>query len=245
MADPMRLQKYMAHCGVASRRSCEAIIAEGRVRVNGGVVTRMGVTITPGVDTVEVDGRIIEPEKEKVHIALYKPEGYITTVSDPYGRPSVMDLIEELKDVRLYPVGRLDGDSRGLLLMTNDGAFAHRLTHPRFHVEKEYRAKVRGIPNERELDRLRNGGVELDGRPASPAKTWVEKVTGGTALCRIVIREGRNRQVRRMFDAVGHPVVELTRLRVGPVWLTGIEPGRWRHLTEDEIRALMRGRKDQ
>lgn len=245
MADPMRLQKYMAHCGVASRRSCEAIIAEGRVRVNGVVVTQMGVTVTPGADTVEVDGRIIEPEKEKVYIALNKPEGYITTVRDPYDRPSVMDLIEELDTIRLYPVGRLDGDSRGLLLMTNDGVFAHRLTHPRFHVEKEYRAKVRGIPNESELDRLRNGGVELDGRPAAPAKVWVENVKGGEAFCRVVIREGRNRQVRRMFDTVGHPVVELTRLRVGPVWLTGIEPGRWRHLKEEEIHALMRERKDR
>ena len=202
----------------------------------------MGFAVTPGADTVEVDGKAIAPEVEKVYIALHKPEGYITTVRDPYDRPSVMDLVSEFKDVRLYPVGRLDGDSRGLLLMTNDGDFAHRLTHPRFHVEKEYRAQVRGIPNESELDRLRNGGVELDGRPAAPAKVWVEKVTGGAALCRVVIREGRNRQVRRMFDAVGHPVVELTRLRVGPVWLTGIEPGKWRYLKEDEIHALTRGR---
>jgi pseudouridine synthase len=245
MADPMRLHKYMAHCGVASRRSCEAIIAEGRVRVNGSVITEMGIAVTPGVDTVEVDGKTINPEAETVYIALNKPEGYITTVSDPYDRPSVMDLIKELDDVRLYPVGRLDGDSRGLLLMTNDGDFAHRLTHPRFHVEKEYRAHVRGIPNEIELDRLRNGGVELDGRPVSAAKIWVEKVTGGAALCRVVIREGRNRQVRRMFDAVGHPVLELTRLRVGPVWLTGIEPGHWRYLDENEVRTLMRGRSEE
>ena len=245
MAESMRLHRYMAHCGVASRRSCEAIIAEGRVRVNGGVVTEMGVTVEPGVDTVEVDGQVIEPEAEKVYIALNKPEGYITTVSDPYDRPSVMDLIRELTDVRLYPVGRLDGDSQGLLLMTNDGNFAHRLTHPRFHVEKEYRALVRGIPNESELDRLRNGGVELDGRPTAPARVWVETVRGGAALCRTVIREGRNRQVRRMFDAVGHPVLELTRLRVGPVWLTGINPGQWRYLKEDEIHALMRGRSGQ
>jgi len=245
MADPMRLHKYMAHCGVASRRSCEMIIAAGRVRLNGHVVTGMGVTVTPGTDTVEVDGKSINPEAEKVYIALNKPEGYITTVSDPYDRPSVMDLIKALSDVRLYPVGRLDYDSRGLLLMTNDGAFAHTLTHPRFHVEKEYRAHVRGIPNETELDRLRNGGVELDGRPAAPANVYVENVTGGDALCRAVIREGRNRQVRRMFTAVGHPVVELTRLRVGPVWLTGIDPGHWRHLKEEEIHALMRGRIDR
>jgi len=245
MAEPMRLHKYMAHCGVASRRSCEGIIAEGRVRVNGNIVTGMGVTVTPGADTVEVDGKTIKPEGEKVYIALNKPQGYITTVSDPYDRPSVMDLIRELQDIRLYPVGRLDYDSQGLLLMTNDGDFAHRLTHPRFHVEKEYRAYVRGIPNEAELDRLRNGGVKLDGRATAPAKVWVENTKGGDGLCRIVIREGRNRQVRRMFDAVGHPVIELTRLRVGPVWLTGLEPGQWRHLGTEEIHALMRGRKDR
>ena len=244
MADPMRLQKYMAHCGVASRRSCETIIAKGRVRVNGDIVTEMGISVTPGVDTVEVDGNIITPEPEKVYIALHKPEGYITTVSDPYDRPSVMDLVKELDNVRLYPVGRLDYDSRGLLLMTNDGDFAHHLTHPRYHVEKAYRVKVRGIPNESELDRLRNGGGELDGRPTAPANVWVETVTGGDAHCRVVIREGRNRQVRRMFDAVGHPVTELTRLRVGPVWLTDIEPGQWRYLTKDEIRALMSGRSE-
>lgn len=242
MAEPMRLHKYMASCGVASRRSCEAMIAEGRVRVNGEVVTGMGVLVTPGVDTVEVDGKPVEPAGEMVYIALYKPEGYITTVSDPFGRSSVMDLVRDLSDVRLFPVGRLDSDSRGLLLMTNDGEFTNRLTHPRFHVEKEYRVLVRGIPNETELSRLRNGGVELDGRPTAPARVWVEAAKKNTALCRIVIREGRNRQVRRMFEQVGHPVTELTRIRIGPVWLKGIEPGKWRYLHNDEVNALMRGR---
>lgn len=234
--EPVRLHKYMAHCGVASRRHCEKIIAEGRVRVNGTVVTEMGVSIAPG-DVVEVDGKSIAPEERLVYIALYKPEGFITTVTDPYGRSSVMDLVKELNDVRLYPVGRLDSDSSGLLLMTNDGRFAHKLTHPRYHVEKEYRARVRGIPNEPEMDRLR-AGVELDGRKTAPAKAWVEKTQGGDALCRVVIHEGRNRQVRRMFDTIGHPVTALTRLREGPVWLTGLTPGQWRDLRAEEIEAL-------
>lgn len=238
--EPMRLHKYMAHCGVASRRHCERIISEGRVRINGAVVTAMGVGVAPG-DVVTVDGKPITPAERMVYIALHKPAGYITTVSDPYNRPSVMEFVKDLSGVRLYPVGRLDSDSEGLLLMTNDGDFANTLTHPRYHVEKEYRVRVRGIPAEPAMDRLRTG-VELDGRATAPARAWVEAVKGGNAICRIVIREGRNRQVRRMCDAVGHPVTALTRLRVGPVWLTGIEPGKWRHLTREEVEALRQGR---
>ena len=203
----MRLQKYMAMCGVAARRKCEEIIAAGRVAVNGETITQMGTQVEDG-DVVTLDGRIITPEEEKRYILYHKPAGEVTTVSDDKGRETVMDRFADFP-VRLYPVGRLDYDSEGLLLLTNDGELAQRLTHPSCEVDKVYLARVTGNPSNDALDRLRRG----------------------------VYMEG-NRQVRRMFDSVGHKVLLLRRVRFGPLELGDLRRGEWRELSAEEIARL-------
>ena len=229
-AEGERLQKVMASAGVGSRRICEDLIFEGRVTVNGEVAI-LGRRIDVDADLVEIDGAPIPVRPGLVHYLLNKPRGVVTTASDPQGRPTVVDLVPT--EPRVFPVGRLDVDTEGLLLLTNDGALTHRLTHPSFGVEKEYVAEVQGRPSRGAIRALREG-VELDDGMTAPAKVSLS----GPSLLAIVIHEGRNRQVRRMCEHVGHPVTRLVRTRIGPIADRSLKPGEWRALTFDEVRAL-------
>jgi 23S rRNA pseudouridine2605 synthase len=232
LGDGIRLQKVLAQAGLGSRRACDELIDAGRVRVNGERA-RPGQRVDPEVDVVEVDGAQIGVRQGLVHLLLNKPAGVITTADDPQGRPKVIDLVPS--EPRVFPVGRLDADTEGLLLLTNDGDLAHRLTHPAWGIEKEYLAEVEGVPKPGAVRRLREGVDLEDGRTAK-AKVAVL----GDRLLRITIHEGRNRQVRRMCEAVGHPVLRLVRTRIGPLVDRTLAPGEWRTLAQDEVRALER-----
>ena len=233
----MRLQKYMAMCGVAARRKCEEMIAAGRVTVNGRVITEMGTQVEEQ-DEVLVDGVRITPEEEKRYVLYHKPTGEVTTVSDEKGRETVMDRFRDFP-VRLYPVGRLDYDSEGLLLLTNDGALAQRLTHPSCEVDKVYLARVTGNPSNEAIDRLRRGVyMEGDERRTYPADVRVVRDESLFSDILVTIHEGRNRQVRRMFDSVGHKVLLLRRVRFGPLDLGDLRRGEWRELSAEEIAKL-------
>lgn len=232
----MRLQKYLAMSGVASRRASEKLIAEGHVAVNGRTITEMGVQVSES-DQVTVDGTPVHLEEEKHYLAYYKPMGEVTTVSDPEGRATVMDKFREYP-VRLYPVGRLDYDSEGLLLLTNDGEMMQHLLHPSHEVEKQYLVKVSNRVSPEELHQLA-AGVQLDdGRMTSPAKVRLIRYEAFDSVVLISIHEGRYRQVRRMFQAVGHEVVSLRRVGFGPIYLNDLPRGTWRHLTDAEVRKL-------
>jgi 23S rRNA pseudouridine2605 synthase len=227
---PQRLQKVLAAAGYGSRRACEELIEEGRVTVDGEVA-ELGRRVDPAVAEVRVDGVPVSVRPGLVYYLLNKPPEVVTTASDPQGRPTVLDLVP--RDPRVFPVGRLDADTEGLLLLTNDGDLAHRLAHPSFGVEKEYLAEVEGVPTPGQLRRLRTG-VPLDDGMTAPAKVAFVP----PAAIRITLHEGRKRQVRRMCLAVGHPVVRLVRVRIGPLAERGLAPGEWRELTTDEVRAL-------
>jgi 23S rRNA pseudouridine2605 synthase len=229
----VRLAKYIAHCGVASRRHSEALVRSGRVLVDGVRVTDPARAVDAGSD-VRVDGKSISPEQQE-HFLLNKPAGVVSTAHDPEGRPKVVDLVPSA--ARLYPVGRLDADSSGLLVLTNDGELANRLMHPSFEVEKTYRARVEGEISERALGRLRSG-VELEEGRTWPAKVRVASSERGESVLELVIHEGRKRQVRRMCEAVGHRVVKLERTGYGPLTLDGLAPGDSRALTDREIEQL-------
>ena len=233
--EPVRLQKYIASCGIASRRAAEKMIEDGRVAVNGTVVTELGTKVKTG-DKVTLDGKSILPEKKKVYIMLNKPEGYICAVSDDRDRPCVVDLIEGV-DERLFPVGRLDYDTTGLLLLTNDGEFMQKLTHPSFEIWKTYRASVKGTPTEKNIEEF-SKGIVLDDGKTEPAVLEVVGYKGNNAICEISIREGRNRQVRRMMEAVGHRVLKLQRIRIGGLDLGNLKPGAWRYMKEKDFKDL-------
>lgn len=235
--ESMRLQKYLAHAGVASRRASEELIASGRVSVNGEVVTKLGTTVVPGRDVVRVDGNLVTISTRKVYYLLNKPVGYVTTVKDPQGRPTVLDLVPTGE--RIYPVGRLDYDSEGLLLLTNDGELAYLMTHPSHEIAKTYLVQVEGVPGTRALARLAKG-VELSDGWTAPAKVKLLKNLGTTSVLSIQIHEGRNRQVRRMCQAVGHPVRRLKRVEMGPLRLDGLKTGEYRPLRPEEISALQK-----
>jgi len=227
-----RLQKVLARVGIGSRRVCEDLIAEGRVLVDGEMAV-LGRRVDPETALIEVDGAPVGVRPDLVHYVLNKPAGVVTTADDPQGRPTVVGLVPD--EPRVFPVGRLDVDTEGLLLLTNDGELAHRLTHPSYGVEKEYVAEVEGLPTRAVLRRLREG-VELDDGPTAPARaTLVDP-----SVVRLTIHEGRNRQVRRMCEAVGHSVVRLVRTRIGPLADRSLAPGAWRELTGDEVRSLQR-----
>lgn len=232
----MRLQKYLALSGVASRRASEKLIAEGHVAVNGHVITEMGVQVDETADQITVDGKLIHLEEEKHYLAYYKPVGEVTTVSDPEGRATVMDKFRDYP-VRLYPVGRLDFDSEGLLLLTNDGEMMNSLLHPSHEVDKTYLAKVSNRVEEESIRRLR-AGVQLDGRLTSPAHVRLVRYEAFDTVLLVTIHEGRYRQVRRMFEAVGHQVVQLKRVGFGPIQLGDLPRGTWRQLTPNEVRKL-------
>jgi 23S rRNA pseudouridine2605 synthase len=232
----MRVQKFLARAGVASRRGSEDLMTAGRVCVNGDVVTELGCKVDPAVDVVTVDGREVRLAEQPVYLALNKPPGVVTTMRDPQGRPTVATLVPTSEHPGLFPVGRLDAETTGLLLFTTDGELAHRVLHPRWKVAKTYRVLVDGRPTEPELDRLREG-ISLDDGLTAPAQVSVLRA-GPTSYCEITIREGRKRQVRRMFSAVGHPVLELHRISFGPIAIADLPKGSWRYLTDAEVREL-------
>lgn len=231
-----RLQKVLAHAGVASRRKAEQLILEGKVKVNGKVVTELGTKVSPS-DTVEVEGVKLEKE-QKVYYLLYKPRGIISAVTDDKGRKTVADLFPHVEE-RLFPVGRLDYETSGLLLMTNDGEFSYLMTHPKFKIDKTYIAKVKGIPTREQL-KLLSRGIELEDGKTAPARVKLQSADRktGKAIIEITIHEGRNRQVRRMFDAIGCPVQKLRRERFAFLTLHSLNAGESRELTPHEVKQL-------
>jgi len=239
-----RLQKILSTAGVASRRAAESYITDGRVSVNGETITELGSKADPETDDIRVDGRRIKSARRRLYLLLYKPRGYIASRSDPQRRPTVIDLLTK-GGVReyVYPVGRLDYDSEGLLLLTSDGELAARLTHPSHEVEREYHVKVLGVPDEHDLDRL-SKGIIIDGRRTRPADVKLLDVVEGSGsqhtVLSIVVKEGRNRQVRNMCEAIGHPVDRLKRVRIGPITDDRIRPGEFRELDAKEVAALRR-----
>ena len=231
-----RLQKIISAAGVASRRAAEELIVGGRVRVNGKVVIELGAKADANKDHIKVDGKLINPKQPRTYIMLNKPAGYVTTMSDPEGRPTVQDLLKGIK-TRVYPVGRLDYNTEGLLLMTNDGDFAHLITHPKHEFPKTYLAKVKGVLDERSIEMLEKGVFLQDGKTA-PAKVKKIRKEEMNSWVEITIHEGRKRQVRRMFDHVGRSVIKLKRIRTGGLSLGDLPEGRFRHLTLDEVKTL-------
>jgi pseudouridine synthase len=247
----MRLHKLMAHAGVGSRRACESLIADGEVAVNGRRVTTSPVWVDPERDDVTVKGRSIRREERHVYVMLFKPKRTVSTVSDPSGRRTASELVDHPSGVRLYPVGRLDYDTTGLLLLTNDGALANRLTHPRYGIHKTYRAVVKGSLNDEDAKRLEEGiylaqrkyGATLGGERLGAAEIRVARRDAERTILDITLTEGRNRQIRRLLAAVDCPVRKLTRIRMGPLSLKGLRLGEWRELTPREVRQLKRATK--
>ena len=231
-----RLQKVLAKAGVASRRRAEELIRQGKVRVEGKVVTEMGTKVDLETQNIECDGVALVSREEKVYILLNKPTGYLSTVDDPQGRPIVTDLLKNIAE-RVYPVGRLDLNTEGALLLTNDGEMAQKILHPSHEVNKTYVAKVKGVPGKKKLDAL-SKGIELEGRKTWPASIKVLKTLAQSTVIQIVIHEGRKRQVRKMFEAIGHPVLALKRTAYGQLQLGGLGPGKYRFLTPRDIKFI-------
>ncbi len=232
----IRLNKFLAQAGVASRREVDKMIVEGRITVNGRVVRILGTKIDDEKDRVELDGKRVEKEEEMIYLMLNKPPGYLVTLKDPFRRPTIKELLPSLKE-RIYPVGRLDYDSEGLLLLTNNGELAHRLAHPRYRVPKNYVVEVKGVPESSKISRLERG-VYIDGKKTAPAR--IAKLSGSAkkTLLRIEIHEGRKREVKRMFEAVGHRVLRLKRVGFGGLRLGKLQTGKWRFLTRKEVDSL-------
>lgn len=239
MGEIVRLQKYIAMSGAASRRGAEELISEGRVKVNGKKVTQQGIKVEIGADTVALDNLELKIKKKNYYIMLNKPVGYVSTVNDQFDRPTVIDLVKkDLKDVRLFPVGRLDYETEGLLLLTNDGDFTYKVTHPKFNTEKTYIAMLKGGITISGLNKLRRG-VKIEDYTTSPAEVELLDAVDGYTRVKITIHEGRNRQVRKMFEAVGSKVAALQRISIGKVELGNLPLGRWRYLTSHEVSYLM------
>lgn len=231
-----RLQKVLARAGVASRRHCEEMIASGVVKVNGKVVTELGTKVDPFKDRIQVGNETIKPTPQKYYVIMYKPRGYVTTLSDEKGRKKVTDLVKDIP-ARVYPVGRLDYDSEGLLLLTNDGDLTYALTHPKHRVPKTYLVRVSGMPGPAKLQKMAEG-LELEDGLTAPAKVRLVGEREGNAQLEITIHEGRKRQVRRMCEYIGHPVLRLQRIRFGNLSLEGLKSGQHRHLTKKELSQL-------
>jgi pseudouridine synthase len=233
----VRLNKFLAHAGVCSRREADRLISEGAVKVNGRIVEELGLKIDPSHDRVDVGNRAVRGGEERsVYILLFKPAGRVVTVKDPFGRPTVMDLLPKLRD-RVYPVGRLDAESEGALLLTNDGEMAFRLTHPKHEIGKIYEVRVEGEPSEEDLSRLRSG-IFLEGRKTAPARIQVLRRGPHRTLLRVRIHEGRKREVRKMFEALGYHVTGLLRVEFAGLTLEGLRPGQWRFLKKSEVKNL-------
>lgn len=238
--EQVRLQKFLAECGIASRRKCEELILEGKVKVNGVVVTELGTKINPEEDIVTFKGEKVALQQEKkVYVLLNKPVGYVTTVSDEKERPTVMELLKDIKE-KIVPVGRLDMYTSGLLLLSNDGEFINKVTHPKHETIKTYIVKVRGIPTEKDLEKLRDG-VKIEDYITSPARVelLLKDKTNDVSRILIEIHEGRNRQVRKMCEAIGLSVISLKREGVAGLTCEGVEKGKWRYLTDEEVRKIM------
>lgn len=238
----MRLNKILSAYGIASRRAADVLIGQGRVEINGQVVTELGTKANPDTDDIRVDGRRLKAQPVKRYLLLYKPRGVVSTRTDPQRRRTVTDLVAAAGVAGyFYPVGRLDFESEGLIILTNDGELAERVTHPRYELDRTYEAQVEGVPDERDLDRLRRG-IAVDGRRTLPARARLLRVVPGKtpqSVIELVLREGRNRQVRRMCDAIAHPVARLRRTRIGTITAAGLKPGEIRDLTAGEIRELL------
>lgn len=234
--EDMRLQKFLANAGITSRRKAEELILQGRVLVNGAVINKLGSKISAG-DVVTCDGKTVKLTENHTYIIMNKPKGYITTVRDQFSRPSVMDLLQG-EHKRLYPVGRLDYNTSGLLLMTDDGDLAQKLTHPSYEVHKSYSALIKGIPSDEVLTRF-EAGINLDGEITAPARIKIKRIIEDqTCVVEIQLREGKNRQVRRMCEAVGYPALSLKRISIGPLKIGSLEEGQYRHLTNKEVDTL-------
>lgn len=236
-----RLQKYMARCGVASRRKCEEIILNSKVKVNNNIVNELGVKIDPSKDKVFYNGKRILPEENKLYIMLNKPEGYITSVKDEKGRKTILDLVKV--DERIYPIGRLDYDSSGLILLTNDGDIYNKIIHPRVEVEKKYIALCKGIFSDEEVKKFENG-IDIGGYITANAKMRIidkekdKKTNAVNSLVEIIIHEGKNRQIRKMCSALGHEVITLKRISIGDIKLGYLKRGEWRNLTKEELNYI-------
>lgn len=229
----IRLQKFLAYAGIASRRASEKLILDGRVQVNGRVVRELGIKIDSDVDEVKLDGKICHIKNRYIYIIMNKPKGIITTVKDPFGRPTVTDVLVGLKE-RVYPVGRLDKDTEGLLILTNDGEVTYKLTHPRHEIEKTYIAFVKGKVNKQQMHLLEKG-IRLEDGITAPAKVRIINSNQEHTVIEIKIHEGRKRQIRRMCEAIGHPVTYLKRTQIGMLSLNGLKPGQWRYMTAKEV----------
>lgn len=238
MGDIVRLQKYIAMSGAASRRKAEELISEGRIKVNGERRTEQGIKVEIGADKVELDGEVLKIKNKNYYIMLNKPSGYVSTVHDQFERPTVVDLIKKDLSVRIFPVGRLDYETEGLLLMTNDGDFTYKVTHPKFEKTKTYMVTVKGGITPASMNMLRKG-VVIDGKKTSPAEVEMIDAYDGHTYLKMIIHEGRNRQVRKMLEAVGSEVVYLKRVAIGSVELGNLPLGRWRYLTSHEVDYLM------
>ena len=236
-----RLQKILAQAGIASRRKAEEMIKQGRVAVDGKVVTEMGIKMDPERHRITCDSKPLTVKKAKIYILLNKPKGYVSTLRDPQGRPIVTSLLEGLAGQRVFPVGRLDLDTEGALLLTNDGGLAQKIQHPSFEVNKTYEAVVVGRPDRGQLARLEKG-IEIDGRKTWPARLRVISRHGGSTTIVITIHEGRKRQVRKMFDAIGHQVLNLKRIAYGKLGLGGLSSGKYRLLDDADLALIFAGK---
>lgn len=236
MSAPIRLQKFLSQCGIASRRKAEELIQQGRVQVDGLTITDMGIRIVPGKNVVSCDGRPVVTQNRMLYILLNKPKGYVTTLSDPQGRPIVTSLLKDISE-RLFPVGRLDIDTEGALILTNDGDLAQRIQHPSHETTKTYEALVAGHPHRSILSQLETG-IVLEGKLTSPARILVRKTTQRSTLIEIIIHEGRKRQVRKMFEAIGHPVLHLKRIAYGKLFLHKLPTGQFRTLDPHDIEKI-------
>ncbi|PWT82257.1 MAG: pseudouridine synthase [Acidobacteria bacterium] len=241
-----RLQKLIATAGIASRRHAEELISSGRVTVNGKTVTELGTKADPAIDHIKVNGKLLNPllrDREKVYVLLNKPKGYLSSVSDAEGRPLVVELLPPSLG-RLHPVGRLDFNTEGLLLLTNDGDFTNFITAARNRVEKVYEVKIKGTPNDEAIERLRRGVTLDDGTRTAPAQITKVEDTGSNTWYEIMLHQGRNQQIRRMFDLIGHSVVKLKRVRIGSLHAGGLKPGEWRLLQPDEVSRLLKPKRN-
>lgn len=235
MMSEIRLQKFLAEAGVASRRKSEELISQGRVEVNGQVVTTPGTKIS-GFERICVDGREIRHEQKKIYILLNKPVGYISSAKDQFSRKTVLDLIGTVKE-RIYPVGRLDYDTSGLIILSNDGDFANKMMHPRHQMQKVYRAEIIGELSDEDIKRIENG-MQIDDYKTAPAKIHIVSTAAERSIIEVTIHEGKNRQVRKMFETLEHPILHLKRVAIGSIGIGGLEEGKWRYLSKNEIQGL-------